>query len=283
MWKPTERIKHHPNPGRWPSAEEADESLLFQPIKIGKTILEERSWVPAMVPWRSNEEGVVTDEVIEWYRRFAEGRPGAIVVEATGIRDIPSGPLLRIGHDRYIDGLKKIVDAVRDASGGKTKLFIQIIDFLAMNRRPDPIQYFKRHLKVTENHRVALNAESWSEDEIRDHLLLLAEEELKGVLSIRELESLNLGHRDRVTDTELQRINDLPDILPQLFSDAAKRAKDAGFDGVELHYAHAYTMASFLSVRNTRADGYGGNKENRARLPLEVYKAVRERVGDNFI
>jgi len=283
MWKPTERIKHHPNPGRWPSAEEADESLLFQPIKIGKTILEERSWVPAMVPWRSNEEGLVTDEVIEWYRRFAEGRPGAIVVEATGIRDIPSGPLLRIGHDRYIDGLKKIVDAVRDASGGKTKLFIQIIDFLAMNRRPDPIKYFKRHLKVTENHRVALKAESWSEDEIRDHLLLLADEELSGVLSIRELESLNLGHRDRVTDTELQRINELPEILPQLFSDAAKRAKNAGFDGVELHYAHAYTMASFLSVRNTRADGYGGNKENRVRLSLEVYKAVRERVGDNFI
>ena len=39
--------------------------------------------------------------------RFAEGRPGVIVVEATGIRDIPSGPLLRIGHDRYIPGLRQ--------------------------------------------------------------------------------------------------------------------------------------------------------------------------------
>ncbi|MGB0740967.1 MAG: hypothetical protein ACPGXX_12920, partial [Planctomycetaceae bacterium] len=41
-----------------------------------------------------------------------EGRPGVIVVEATGIRDIPSGPLLRIGDDRYVPGLKKLADVV---------------------------------------------------------------------------------------------------------------------------------------------------------------------------
>ena len=95
---------------------------MFQPVKIGKDVLKERSWVPAMVPWRSNDDGIVTDEVIEWYRRFAEGKPGAIVVEATGIRDIPSGPLLRIGHDRYVDGLKKLVDAVLIASDGANKI-----------------------------------------------------------------------------------------------------------------------------------------------------------------
>ena len=57
-----------------------------------------------MVPWRATEEGYVTDEVIEWYERFARGMPGAIVVEATGIRDVPSGPLIRIGHDRFLPG-----------------------------------------------------------------------------------------------------------------------------------------------------------------------------------
>ena len=56
----------------------------------------------------------------------------------------------------------------------------------------------------------------------------------------------------------------------------------AGFDGVELHYAHAYTMASFLSRKNTRDDGYGGTLENRARLPLEVFGAVCARVGLGF-
>jgi dimethylglycine catabolism A len=64
--------------------------------------------------------------------------------------------------------------------------------------------------------------------------------------------------------------------------DAAVRARAAGFDGVELHYAHAYTMASFLSRTNTREDGYGGARENRLRLPLEVFAEVRRRPGDDY-
>ena len=53
--------------------------------------------------------------MIDWYERFARGRPGAIVVEATGIRDVPSGPLLRIGHDRFLPGLRRLVDPVTAA------------------------------------------------------------------------------------------------------------------------------------------------------------------------
>jgi 2,4-dienoyl-CoA reductase-like NADH-dependent reductase (Old Yellow Enzyme family) len=60
------------------------------------------------------------------------------------------------------------------------------------------------------------------------------------------------------------------------------RAREAGFDGVELHYAHAYTMASFLSARNDRSDGYGGPRPNRVRLPLEVFRRVREAVGSDY-
>jgi 2,4-dienoyl-CoA reductase-like NADH-dependent reductase (Old Yellow Enzyme family) len=52
---------------------------------------------------------------------------------------------------------------------------------------------------------------------------------------------------------------------------------------VELHYAHAYTMASFLSRLNVREDGYGGPREHRARVPLEVLGAVRRRVGDDWV
>ncbi|MDA9372217.1 hypothetical protein N9R09_03870, partial [Porticoccaceae bacterium] len=91
----------------WPSREDAAASRLFSPISVGSITLSQRTWVPAMVPWRSNEEGEVTSDVLDWYRRFAVGRPGAIVIEATGIRDVPSGPLLRIGDDRYIEGLTK--------------------------------------------------------------------------------------------------------------------------------------------------------------------------------
>jgi 2,4-dienoyl-CoA reductase-like NADH-dependent reductase (Old Yellow Enzyme family) len=71
-------------------------------------------------------------------------------------------------------------------------------------------------------------------------------------------------------------------VLPELFASAAARARDAGFDGVELHFAHAYTMASFLSSTNDRTDGYGGSREARVRLPLEVLAAVRERVGRDY-
>src|SRR5204862_5154499 len=127
----------------WPGAEEAARSLLFQPITIGSLTLESRTWVPAMVPWRATEDGFVTQDNLDWYRRFAAGRPAAIVVEATGVRDIPSGPLLRIGHDRFLPGLRKLVAAVREASDGRTKLFIQIIDFLAVQRRPDPARVFQ--------------------------------------------------------------------------------------------------------------------------------------------
>jgi len=82
-----------------------------------------------MVPWRATDDGLVTQENLDWYRRFAEGRPGALVVEATGVRDIAQWPLLRIGHDRFLPGLKTLVETVREASEGHTKLFIQIIDF----------------------------------------------------------------------------------------------------------------------------------------------------------
>src|SRR5215216_2320007 len=129
-------IRHSILEARWPTEEEAAHSLLFTPIAVGPARLESRTWVPAMVPWRSNEDGFVTGNILEWYGRFAAGRPGAIVVEATGIRDIPSGPLLRIGHDRFIRGLANLVETVRRESGGHTRLLIQIIDFLAVKRRP---------------------------------------------------------------------------------------------------------------------------------------------------
>ena len=95
-----------------------------------------------MVPWRATEDGLVTQDVLDWYGRFAEGQPGVLVVEATGIRDIPSGPLLRIGDDRFLPGLRELVEVVRARSQGRTRLFVQIIDFLTVRRRPRPEAFF---------------------------------------------------------------------------------------------------------------------------------------------
>jgi 2,4-dienoyl-CoA reductase-like NADH-dependent reductase (Old Yellow Enzyme family) len=289
MWKFANPIRHQIPETRWPTQEEAARSLLFQPINVGQLKLSSRTWVPAMVPWRATEDGFVTEANLDWYRRFAQGKPAALVVEATGVRDIPSGPLLRIGHDRFLPGLRKLVEVVHEASQGETKLLIQIIDFLAVRRRPEPQKFFERFLKITDEHRERIRKltrqEHWTsapESELREFLNAASEETWPQVLNERELESLQFGYRERVTDTHLSHIDELPSVLPEIFAAAAGRAREAGFDGVELHYAHAYTMASFLSARNTRTDGYGGAPENRVRLPLEVYRAVRQRVGSDY-
>ena len=258
---------------------------LYQPLDARRLQLASRTWVPAMVPWRATPGGEVTDAVVAWYRRFAEGRPGAIVVEATGIRDVPSGPLLRIGHDRFVDGLRRLSRAVREASGGRTRLFIQLIDFLAIKRRPPRDVFLRRFLRVDDAlrrrlERAGLALGDLPERALREGLMAMADEALEPLLSGREWESLMMGYRERVTDTQLEPIRSLPEVLPGLFADAAERARRAGFDGVELHYAHAYTMASFLSAKNTRTDGYGGDRASRSRLPLEVHAAVRDRVDD---
>src|ERR1041385_3745933 len=208
MWKFANPIKHPIPETHWPTTEQASASLLFQPINVGQLRLASRTWVPAMVPWRATEDGFVTDDNLDWYRRFAEGRPAALVVEATGVRDIPSGPLLRIGDDRFLPGLKKLVETVREASQGQTKLFIQIIDFLAVKRRPDPKKYFERFLEINDRHRRALSDvtenENWITADkaiVRAYLLEAPDEVLDRVLSERELESLRFGYRERVTDT----------------------------------------------------------------------------------
>lgn len=67
------------------------------------------------------------------------------------------------------------------------------------------------------------------------------------------------------------------------FAEAARRAQDAGFDGVQIHAAHGYCLSQFLSpFYNRRMDDYGNSAANRARVLLEVYQAVREVVGKNF-
>lgn len=283
MWKPAARIRHSATGGRWPSAGEARQSLLFSPLQHERLKLSQRTWVPAMVPWRATEDGEVTADVLDWYRRFAQGRPGAIVVEATGIRDVASGPLLRIGHDRYLPGLEKLTEVVREASGGETRLFIQLIDFLTIRRRPEKTKFLQRFLTITDEIRDAIGASGWPEEKLRQRLCELDDDGLKTLLSPRDFESLTRGYRQRVTDVELDEIRVLPKTLPPLFAAAARRAEAAGFDGVELHYAHAYTMASFLSALNTRSDGYGGAPEDRVRLPLDVLAAVRENIGEDFV
>lgn len=86
------------------------------------------------------------------------------------------------------------------------------------------------------------------------------------------------GWRQKVEDFKRE---DLP-LIVQQHIDATERAVAAGFDFIELHMAHAYTLSSFLSLSNKRSDEYGGNFEGRMRLPVEVYQSVRDELDENY-
>jgi len=280
---PAKKIIRHELPEViWPSAEEARDSLLYQPIRLNQVVAASRTWVPAMVPWRATEDGFVTDNVLNWYGRFARGKPGVIVVEATGIRDVKSGPLLRIGHERFLPGLKELVQRVREESEGQTRLLIQIIDFLTVRRRPPKEKFFNRFLEITARHREAPQLKGASDEQLREVLAQTDDEELRQILTPKEYQDYSMGYRETVNDTHLPHIAALPQVLPDIFANAASIAKAAGFDGVELHYAHAYTMAGFLSRLNMRQDGFGGSPENRVKVPLAVLQRVRQQVGDDY-
>ncbi|MBI4565389.1 MAG: NADH:flavin oxidoreductase [Planctomycetes bacterium] len=83
-----------------------------------------------------------------------------------------------------------------------------------------------------------------------------------------------------------QKIGDLTQddikLIIRQYGEAAVRTQQAGYDAVELHMAHAYTVSSFLSLRNARTDAYGGSLENRMRLMSEIILEVRRRVGDDY-
>ncbi|MFH0813872.1 MAG: NADH:flavin oxidoreductase [Pseudomonadota bacterium] len=87
------------------------------------------------------------------------------------------------------------------------------------------------------------------------------------------------GYRQTVNDLSLEEVKE----IPGLFAQAAERARRAGFDAVELHFAHSYTMASMLSRHNHRNDDYGGSMKKGLRLAEEVVETSRKAVGDDFV
>lgn len=101
-------------------------------------------------------------------------------------------------------------------------------------------------------------------------------EYLRGLSSTAKPEPLHGFVPDRMTKTDIRETVDA-------FAEGARRAREAGLDGVELHGANGYLITQFLSSGiNDRADEYGGSLQNRARFVLEIVRAIRDRVGDDF-
>lgn len=94
---------------------------------------------------------------------------------------------------------------------------------------------------------------------------------------------LNMGKRSKMfAQPKAMDETEIGEVVSR-FADAAKRAQQAGFDGIELHAAHGYLFSQFLSpLANQRTDSWGGPLENRARLLLDVVRAVRAAVKPAF-
>ena len=124
-----------------------------------------------------------------------------------------------------------------------------------------------------------------SDDSLTDGLRDLVEavrsanpETKVGIQIMHFLKIARSGWRQRVEDFKPE---ELPVIVEQHIQ-AARRARAAGFDFIEIHMAHAYTLASLISRSNGRTDAYGGKLGNRMRLPAQVFAAVRQTVGDDY-
>jgi 2,4-dienoyl-CoA reductase-like NADH-dependent reductase (Old Yellow Enzyme family) len=110
------------------------------------------------------------------------------------------------------------------------------------------------------------------------HAGFFASAKLSGMtpIAVSPAEQYGKSPRKIVTEKEIQEI-------VVSFGQAARRAKDVGFDGVQLHGAHGYLMSQFLSpVFNKRTDSYGGPVENRARPLIETLREVRTVVGKDY-
>ncbi|RPH49880.1 MAG: NADH:flavin oxidoreductase [Desulfobacteraceae bacterium] len=95
-------------------------------------------------------------------------------------------------------------------------------------------------------------------------------------LVVSDFEGLAKTPRKEITVSDIKE-------LVSAFAEAARRAKAADFDGVQIHSAHGYFLSQFLSPAfNRRTDNYGGTINNRARIHVETVKAIRNAVGDNY-
>jgi 2,4-dienoyl-CoA reductase-like NADH-dependent reductase (Old Yellow Enzyme family) len=95
-------------------------------------------------------------------------------------------------------------------------------------------------------------------------------------LVVSDYEGLAKAPRKEMTAHDIQEI-------VASYADAARRAKSAGFDGVQIHSAHGYLLSQFLSpLFNRRRDNYGGDIRNRVRVHLEVLEAIRAAVGKDY-
>ena len=218
-------------------------SALFQPYILKNVTLRNRIAVPPMCQYMA-VDGVANDWHLSHYAGMARGGAGLVIVEATAVA--PEGRITPgctgIWNDDLAQAFVPVVKAIK-AAGSVPGIQIAHAGRKASANRP------------------------WEGD---DHI---AEGDARGWQTIAPSAIAFGGGLGKVP-----RAMDLDDIarVKQNFVDAAIRAREVGFEWLELHFAHGYLAQSFFSAHsNQRDDIYGGSLENRSRFLLETLKAVR--------
>jgi N-ethylmaleimide reductase len=212
---------------------------LFSPVQLGAISLSHRVVMAPLTRQRSEQPGDVPGPLmVEYYtQRASEG--GLVISEATTVAITGRGYLGAPGiySDEQVAGWKKVVDAVH-AKGGRMLLQLWHVGRVAhadMTGGEAPVGP-----SVVPFEGIAYTKNGWVP--VSPHRAL--------------------------------KIEEIPGVIEQ-YREAARRAKAAGFDGVEIHSGNGYLLDQFLQDgSNKRTDAYGGPAENRARLLLEVTKAV---------
>jgi 2,4-dienoyl-CoA reductase (NADPH2) len=199
------------------------------------------------------KDGSVTQDLIDFYGAIARGGLGGIITEQICFPD-PQGTrdgTISIASDAMIPGLSAIAEAAHKYDCP----IIMQINHLGPNAQFPP---YPGHIK--------------------EGFVAVAPSDLD-----TETKKM-LFHGIGDWPLRALTVPEIKEIIVQ-YADAAERAKKAGFDGVELHGDHYYLINSFLSrMWNRRDDEYGaGSLENRCRFVLEIMKACRERLGDDFL
>ena len=217
---------------------------IFEPVEIGTVRLKNRLIRSATWIAAAGPDGGITDELISRYTELAKGGCSLIV---TGFAFIsPQGTMLPamigVENESRLEGLKKLADAVHSA-GDDVKIFAQIVH-TGIWRLP-----FVRKTY----------ADTFAADETKDLFVEMG------------------GTGETCKEASEEQIQQ---VIGQ-WAEAAQLCKEAGFDGVEIHFGHGFGAGGwFSSLWNHRTDKWGGDDENRARYGVEVIKAVREKVGE---
>jgi 2,4-dienoyl-CoA reductase-like NADH-dependent reductase (Old Yellow Enzyme family) len=227
---------------------QAPQPKLFQPFTIRGLTLKNRLVVPPMVHYRAEAGSTCGAFHMVHLGRYALGGFGLVFVEATGVEEVGliNEHDLGIWSEAQVESFRPLIAFMKRQGAA---IGIQ----LAHGGRKSSSQTAMQGMGPLTEDNLKSGAKKWQP------VGPTSEPVAKGWLTPRQL-----------TTAECKA-------MVGTWANAARNAVRAGFDTIEIHTAHGYLLASFLSpVSNTRNDEYGGDRNGRMRLPLEIAEAVRK-------